>query len=244
MKLVAVTMVRDEEDVIGPVCERLLGQGVDRIIAADNLSVDGTRDILEGISGVDVFTDSEPAYYQSAKMTALARRAFREGAFWVLPFDADEVWEGCDGLTIREALYRADCDTVVARGWDHLVTDPADAPFSGWRRPEVQRLPKVAFRARADVRVEMGNHGVNPVHLVGRGVLQYHHFQYRSLDGMARKLRAGKRAYDLTELDASFGAHWREGGRLSDEMMRHKWDALAGTSGLVWDPVEGLTDDG
>jgi hypothetical protein len=41
--VIAVTMVKDEADVIGPVIANLFAQGVDHIIAADNLSTDRTR---------------------------------------------------------------------------------------------------------------------------------------------------------------------------------------------------------
>ena len=46
--IIGVCMVRDEADVIGTVCAHLLAEGVDRLIVADNLSSDDTRDILEG----------------------------------------------------------------------------------------------------------------------------------------------------------------------------------------------------
>ena len=83
-------MVRDEVDIIGPVVAHMLGQ-VDHVIVADNLSVDGTFDVLESFgSQITLVADTDPAYRQSEKMTHLAGVAKSMGADWVVPFDADE----------------------------------------------------------------------------------------------------------------------------------------------------------
>ena len=46
MKLYAVTMMKDEEDVADLVLYHLASQGVDGIIVADNMSTDSTSDKL------------------------------------------------------------------------------------------------------------------------------------------------------------------------------------------------------
>src|SRR5258706_10050034 len=83
-------LVKDESDVIADTVAHLLSQ-VDEVIVADNLSTDGTRDLLETMP-VTVIDDREVGYYQSAKMTKLARLALSHGHEWVVPCDADEVW--------------------------------------------------------------------------------------------------------------------------------------------------------
>ena len=122
--IVAVTMVRDEADVIGPVLANLYAQGVDHIIAADNLSTDRTRSILEQHDRLTIIDDPEPGYYQATKMTRLARQAHDMGADWVLPFDADEVWYA-EGGTIAQAL-----DTVTADELDGLTISADDWWFN------------------------------------------------------------------------------------------------------------------
>lgn len=238
--LIAVSMVRDEADVLGPVLTNLYRQGVDRIIVADNRSTDDTRPILEAIAEqhpLTILEDPVIAYDQATKMTALARAAYEMGAEWVLPFDADEIWFGTAG-TIAESLAACPADIVMAAGFDHIVRKPADGPFSPWRRATPQTLCKVAHRASPQAELNMGNHDVRGV---GddrvRGFLTYRHFQYRSLEQMTRKLRNGRAVMEASQLHEMHCTHWREGGLLSDDEMAAKWDTLRSEDGLVFDPA-------
>ena len=247
--LTAVTMVRDEADVIGLVLAHLLAEGVDRIIVADNGSDDGTEDILAAyaeLHPVTVLEDADPAYRQSEKMTHLANVALEMGADWVLPFDADEVFY-TPGWTLRDWFKRQpdDVGVVMARGWDHIAThgDPQlPNPLQSMvhRRAVEQRLSKVAFRAEPEVVVDWGNHDVFH-HPGGRtiGGLRYRHFQYRSWSQFQRKVRQGKAAYDAIEGGAHqmYGTHWRLLGGLDDESLRARWDALCAEGDLVYDPA-------
>src|SRR5881394_2910564 len=112
-KVIAVAMVKDEADIIQATVCHMLTQ-VDQVIVADNMSTDGTRNILDSLLvlnslPVEVVDDNDPAYYQSSKMTHLARLAYLRGADWVVPFDADELWTA-NGATVKETLERAECD--------------------------------------------------------------------------------------------------------------------------------------
>lgn len=237
MTVIGVTMVRDEADVIGATLANLFAQGVDRVIAADNLSSDGTLAILESFGDrVHVVADDEPGYYQDEKMSRLAGMAHKAGASWVLPFDADEMWHGAGGSTISEALSGCDADVVMAPGWDHIAT-AGGGLFSPWRRHDPQTLCKVAFRSHRLARLNMGNHDVRGAgdRRVG-GPLEFRHFQYRTLGQMSRKLRTGRAAYLASDVHELHGTHWREGGLLDDEQMAEKWERLCSEPDLVFDP--------
>lgn len=236
-------MVRDEEDVIGRTIGHLLAEGVDLVIVADNLSTDGTRDILEGFDDrVMILEDPTVGYYQADKMTRLAAMAYGEGADWVLPCDADEIFYDPAGATLAERFADADprVGTVEIRGWDHIATraDIPGHPFDRitHRRPEYQTFPKVAFRAHPDAKLAMGNHSVECPGIVAHD-LAYRHFQYRSLKQMTRKLRNGATAYEATNLPDYEGAHWRQGGNLTEVQLSVKWDELCSEEGLVFDPA-------
>jgi glycosyltransferase involved in cell wall biosynthesis len=86
-------MVRDEADIIEGTLRHMADE-VDHLIVADNLSSDGTRDILDTLAKdlpLTVVDDPDPGYTQSAKMSALAERAaVEQRASWIVPFDAED----------------------------------------------------------------------------------------------------------------------------------------------------------
>lgn len=204
---VAVSMVRDEADIIGFTLAHLLDQ-VDHAIVADNLSVDSTRQILESFGDrVTVIDDQDPGYWQSQKMTRLAHLAGDMGAEWVIPFDADEAWWLPDLDTI-------DADVVQGRPWVYVPQpddpdDPNPLTRITWRLPEPEPQNKVAFRYHPTAVLHMGQHDVDRPgsRMVGAAV---RHYQYRSLDQVRRKVRNGTDAYARTSLNRTYGTHWRE----------------------------------
>lgn len=240
--ITAVSMMRDEADLAAKVVHHLFAEGVDRVVVADNLSTDGTGDLARA-AGATIINDPDPGYYQAEKMTRLAERAIDEGATWVLPFDADEVWYSPLGL-IGDVLPKIRADVIEAHGWDHIAQriDPSNAhPFLAirHRRSHTQPYPKIAFRATPLVRVHQGNHGVDHPAIAGRvtGPLEYRHFQYRSLEQMTRKVRQGAAAYDATSLPCTEGAHWRTLAMMSDVALAMEWRRLLDEPDLILDPA-------
>lgn len=228
--ITAVTMVKDEADIIVHTILHLLAQGVDRVIVADNLSTDATPELLEALARVypvTVLQDDEPGYYQAEKMTRLAHLAWSEGAEWIVPFDADEFW--CDLSLLRTT----DAQVVEAITFDHRPVEPFP---SRWRALIPKRLPKVAFRPAPGFELHMGNHDVT---LEGKRVrgMSIREFQYRSYAQFVRKVKNGKRAYDATDLKDIYGAHWRILGALDDEGLREVWAELSNKTELVCDPA-------
>lgn len=227
MNVVAVTMVRDEEDIIGTTVGHMLSQ-VDSVIVADNGSTDATRAICEAL-GADVRDDPDPGYYQSRKMSALAQSALEAGADWIVPFDADEVWTGKRGTVKRTLegipdwvmIAEASLYDYVATGLDNGAPNPVER--MRWRRPAPAPLPKVAVRAVEGATIHQGNHGADfpnePVPPIIKHLLTVRHFPYRSAEQMARKARNGAAAYAATDLPEEVGQHWRGYGRLSDEQI-------------------------
>lgn len=243
MKIIGITRVKDEIDVLPYVLE-LLQHEVDGFVLCDNNSTDGTREFLYAFQDicplpVVVVDDPEVGYYQSRKMTDLAARAAAEGAEWVIPFDADEIW-ATDGR-IADALGALPPEVLVVEAslHDHVATalDPdLKNPVAriGWRRTQQAPLRKVAIRA-ADHQgplgfvIHQGNHGASFPGVLHppavTNLLEVRHFPYRSAEQFIRKARNGAAAYAATDLPEDAGAHWRGYGRILDESGP---DALAG----------------
>lgn len=217
-----ITMVRDEADIIGSTVAHMATQ-VDHVLVADNLSRDNTAAIARA-AGAEVVTDPDPAYRQSEKMTALAATAREQGATWVVPFDADEIWHTIDGTRIADYLTRlTDYDVAVATLWNHWPTafdddsEPDPVRRIVWRDPAPGGLPKVACRTHPDLTIEMGNHVATFADHPGprhhHGALALRHYPYRTAEQFVRKARQGGAALAATSLHRSVGAHWRQYAR-------------------------------
>lgn len=228
----AVTMVRDEADIIAITLAHMLAEGCDRVLVADNLSTDGTREILDDLAAGDdritVVDDLEPAYWQGRKMTALAHQAGDMGANWIVPFDADELWYS-PTLTLAETLRATDADVLLAKTWEHVPSpaDDQDEPNPVLRLRHRRRVPKpapkVCFRYHPQARLWLGNHMVDRPGTKAADLVEIREFQYRSLAQAIRKLRNGKRAIEATTLAESEGAHWRTLGAMSDAEFAAWW---------------------
>lgn len=246
-----IARVKDEADVIASTTRWMLTQ-VDYVMVQDNASTDGTRDVLEGLKHAGdgrllICEDSEVGYYQSAKMSSLAWDAQAMGASWVIPFDADEVWTAPGGHTLRDWLVNLDPRISIAQAqlFDHVATSADDAGETDpvkriqWRRRKPAELPKVAARTQPSLVIHQGNHGADYGHQADAGLV-VHHYPYRSVEQLIRKVRNGAAAYAATDLPEDVGKHWRDYGRLTDEQLRElfqTWHYCATTAGLDHDPA-------
>lgn len=219
-----ISMVRDEADIIESVIRHQIAQGIAPILVADNNSIDETPDILARLSRelpVYVVSDALNAYQQAEKMTALAREAFRRGATWVVPFDADEMWFA-EETTVAEFLASSHHSIIrsamfnvyPALGINLTEMDLAEQPQG-----------KVAFRASWFSLVGIGNHTVIRSGSTGHG-LYLAHFPWRSPDQLLRKVRQGRKALEVAMLPPNMGSHWRALADLSDREVKDVWSSI------------------
>jgi hypothetical protein len=223
--IVMTLMVRDEIDIIVPMIEHHLAQGIDWLLVTDNGSIDGTREVLASYesSGRVVVEDYlKHDKNQTAVVSAMASRAATEyGATWVINGDADEFFLPKDpSITLADAL--AHTPTGVG-SFSVSVTNMSGEPArtGGWlerltfrdERPDETLMERVALHAhpsdnvihvgRAGVTVQQGNHGVS-IPSVGRPPAAYdievQHFPWRTYSQYSTKVMNTGLSYDANPL--------------------------------------------
>ena len=208
MKLVMTVLARDEADVIEAHVEFHLNAGVDFVIATDNLSQDGTTEILESYARrgqLHLIREDSEYLRQAEWVTRMARLAATDfGADWVIHSDADEFWWP-RGESLKDVLASIPARYGVVRALlRHFVPRPDDgasfaermivrmstsAPINDPRslfRPNL----KVIHRADPNVAVSIGTQrliGSPLIPLRGWYPVEFFHFPVRSFEQCERK---------------------------------------------------------
>lgn len=257
-------LVRDEEDVLEWNLRYHLSRGVDHFIVTDNLSVDGTADILHRFSRKGVVTClSEPSddYSQDVWVTRMAKIAQAEmRPDWIIHSDADEFWWPDGFRDLKGPLSSVSRDVQVVEVERHNFLGPrkeGDGPFftrivhrqtrsvNSLGRP----LPrKVAHRPLEDPWVHQGNHGISSCgqRVAGHplGGMSILHFPARTARQLCNKIAKGGAAYERnTRLSPQTGDAWRamyrdlQSGRAESVLENHFVDSTDPAS------LEGLVED-
>jgi hypothetical protein len=212
VKLVMTLLARNEADIVDAQIAFHLHAGVDFVIATDNLSSDGTTEILERHARTGhllLLREDGVDMRQEAWVTRMARLAAVEhGADWVLNSDADEFWWPRAG-SLKEVLAAIPDRFGIVRGcWRHFLPRPDDGGFFAERMTVRLARPahpgdketifhahqKVAHRADPEVLVEPGNHDAHGALLEplrGWFPIEVLHFSFRTAEQLERKSRGG-----------------------------------------------------
>lgn len=225
-------LVRNERDIIANNIRFHHAQGVDSFIVMDNLSTDGTADIVRSLAreiDIEYLHQPQDDYNQWEWVTGMARKAATDhGADWVINNDGDEFWVPQKGdLKSYLAELLPETSVVLVQRYNGVVICPEEAPLEGKCAPDIcsvferfstnnlgQPLPgKVLHRACKTVTVAQGNHTVSDIPgrttVAGEG-LRILHYPYRTLAHYKEKIRLGGAAYERnTKLPQSTGSTWR-----------------------------------
>ncbi|MCZ8080704.1 MAG: glycosyltransferase family 2 protein [Rhodobacteraceae bacterium] len=218
-RLVAVGTVRNEEDIIEAFVRHSL-RYVDELRLVDHLSTDRTPAILTALQAeglpLHVIRHSGQVLLQEILLTRLAREAFRSGADWVVPLDADEFIEALDPSDLRAAVAHLDQTADGAIAWWPLISmvphSDDDLSIADPVRRIVHRLaiervqtPKClvprAITLRPDWQIAPGSHHVqlgskDPLPMVRMaGGIALRHYPLRSVPQMMAKIVLGHLAW-------------------------------------------------
>lgn len=232
MKIIAVSSVLNEADIIGHTVSHLLGEGVDQCIISDGGSTDDTIWGLFPPSVCNILKQEGP-FDQGAEITRLAGIAHDRDADWIIPFDADEFWIDPLGGTIRSILealppecLKVHCAVFKHYDWDQKFT--AQNPMG-----------KVAFRPTEQMVVAWGNHDVS----LGRegteehGLLEIRELQYRDYDHFYAKVQKARALFASWDVPMQHGHHMRELAEMPDEALPAAFLNLR-SGDKVLDPID------
>ena len=241
LRIFAVCLAKDEEDIIGYQLEHLIQQGISHILLIDNLSKDNTKVIAKKYSKefpVTILDDSEFAYYQARKMNYYISLAYSLGADFILPVDIDEIWHPIDSsFTLKEAIREYSGRNSIFECKRHnFIPSSLDGneknPFLRMKHfdPATRIGPKVCFTRDKSAILTMGNHEVHN-HKGSRigNVIGINHYPYRSFEQFKRKLQNGRLVLESTNLPEGIGVHWRTLGALNDDEIAEKWAEFLST---------------
>ena len=238
MRLLGVTMVRNEADVIEAFVRHNLSI-VDGLLIVDHGSFDGTPGILaklesEGLP-LRVVHDADPAYRQAGSMTALAREALtRDAADFVFALDADEFLKVPSRRLLEDTLERVPSAMHAAMQWQTYVADyrpgtPSNVLALATRRLAQERhglFKVIVARCLAespDAVIAGGNHVVLPSagHSLAKQPLKHArvspsvvalaHLPVRSARQLVNKILIGWLAHCAARRsNPDLAFHWRE----------------------------------
>jgi glycosyltransferase involved in cell wall biosynthesis len=233
--------VRNAVDVVRVCVLHHLTAGLERITVVDNGSTDGTTTVLRRLAErVPLrYTVDRGPFRQADATTEIARQAARDGADWVLPFDADEFWHPVRPLpellagvrdpalsvNVAHFVQRRAQRRLQARG---LLTMTARAvrqiaPEDGARLVrerraafvEARHARKLLVRASSEVALGLGAHTSPGLGGAPRfsGDMEILHAPLRAASALRLKAEHGRRATERARVDDSWHViRWAELG--------------------------------
>ena len=231
MKIVSITMIKNESDIIESFIRYNLNI-FDEMIILDNGSTDDSLKIINKLQDenlpIIVIEDSDAYYNQNEKLTSLLKRAFGEyGADMVCPLDANE-FISSDISNPRDILENLDENMYYKVRWETYVptfNDDFRIKFIPSRVNHIRDekydihykvvIPKNIIN-NSDVYLDMGSHDLifkNPQQKASSMIisdLKIAHFPLRSIEQCMSKILVGwPNLIEKNKENNVWGHHWR-----------------------------------
>ena len=248
MKLVMTLLARDEADVIEQWLAFHLNAGADFVVATDNRSEDGTREVLERYAReghVHLLREAGEDLRQNEWVTRMARLAATDfGADWVINSDADEFWWP-RGASLSEVLAAVPGRYGTVGGFLRTFSPPADGSDGSFAERMTVRfsalapindpaslfkpIRKIVHRAHPEIQVTRGNHALvdSPfAPLRGWYPIEVFHFPLRSHEQCERKARLQGTAFEKYVARAPTAYHANMFAALKSGKIAEYYDSL------------------
>jgi hypothetical protein len=248
MKLVMTLLARDEADVIEAWLAFHLNAGADFVVATDNRSEDGTREVLERYEReghVHLIREQGEDLRQNEWVTHMARLAATDfGADWVINSDADEFWWP-RGASLSEVLAAVPARYGTVGGFLRTFGPPPDGDGGSFAERMTVRfsalapindpaslfkpIRKIVHRAHPEIQVTRGNHALvdSPfAPLRGWYPIEVFHFPLRSHEQCERKARLQGTAFEKYVARAPTAYHANMFAALKSGKIAEYYDSL------------------
>lgn len=227
MKVVAVSSVLNEADIIQQTVTHFLSQGVDSCIISNG----GGTGIIHQLPKVTAVPQIG-SFNQGAEITRLSYMAADKGADWIIPFDADEYWIDPLGTTVREVLEGLPPDV--------LKVHCAVFKHATWDQKYVTQNPmgKTCFRPSPEMTVWWGNHDVT-LSTAGEeehGLLEIRELQYRDYPHFLAKIQKARDLFASWAVPEEHGHHMRQLVEMTPEQLVAEWAKIQ-SGQTVHDPI-------
>src|SRR5215217_4008881 len=156
VRVYGLLVIRNEVDIIRTNVLYHLSLGLDQLLIIDNGSSDGTDRVLRELSQKDPrvrWTRDEGLWRAGDLFTRLARQAYREGADWVVPIDADEFWHAPGG-SFRRVLEESEAGALRAPGLNFIQRREQEESSPEALLHMTRRVPEPIAADRGNRRVE------------------------------------------------------------------------------------------
>jgi len=248
MKLVMTLLARDEADVIEAWLAFHLNAGADFVVATDNRSEDGTREVLERYEReghVHLIREQGEDLRQNEWVTHMARLAATDfGADWVINSDADEFWWP-RGASLSDVLAAVPARYGTVGGFLRTFGPPPDDEDGSFAEKMTVRfsalapindpaslfkpIRKIVHRAHPEIQVTRGNHALvdSPfAPLRGWYPIEVFHFPLRSHEQCERKARLQGTAFQKYVARAPTAYHANMFAALKSGKIAEYYDSL------------------